>query len=76
MNMKKYDLRGLRGLKFKDSFLKCCVIQESSCCEPGIWLGVDNVVPRIFLPHISKNDYQKGWLDLPVPDYIDRKSVV
>lgn len=70
MDMKNYNIRGFRGIEFYDNSGASCSIQESSCIDPHIWLGINEVIPKIFLPDIAKRNDQKGWVDLPVPDYI------
>lgn len=60
--------RGFKYVEFEDISGDSCSLQESSSYEPRIWLGKNNVVPRLFLPDIDKT--KTGWINYPIPDYV------
>lgn len=66
MKKKTFDVRGFKGLEFQDMHKESCSIQEAS--NDGIWLGINQVTPKLFLPDVDKN--KKGWIDYPMPDKV------
>lgn len=55
--MKPYRLsdRGFGGYEFESSQGESCSIQESSCVDPSIWLRLNEITPKLFLPDIDEN---------------------
>lgn len=68
--MKKYELsnRGFRGYHFKDKSNRLCSIQESSSAKPSIWLGIDNIIPQLYLPELDRT--KTRWVDYPLPESV------
>lgn len=69
--------RGFGIFKFKDDYSIDCSLQESSACEPHIWLGVHAPVVKIMWKDAVEagltlkkdcpetNEY--GWCTIPMP---------
>lgn len=72
----KITERGFARAEFKDQYGEECSIQESSLATAScIWLGVNEVTPRIMASHAIAmgradiaNGETTGWVDWPVPD--------
>ena len=64
----KITNRGFKVIEFEDCGGESCSLQESSSFEPRIWLGKNNVKPRLFLPDIDPN--KTGWIDYPIPEAV------
>jgi len=72
--------RGFRVIDFKDYYQQECSIQKSSICEPDcIWLGVDNLIPRIMcrdaiklgLREATGGEEDNGWCDYNLPKEVE-----
>lgn len=60
--------RGFKVITFYDKGNRSCSLQESSAATPSIWLGIDKVVPKLFLPDIDPT--KTGWIDFPIPEQV------
>lgn len=69
--------RGFEVQHFEDDYGTDCSIQESSACEPHIWLGVHRAKISIMYKDAISNGIaaqkrdpetgEGGWCDLPIP---------
>ena len=68
---KKKTQRGFEFGEFEDTCGIHCSIQNSSSVEPKIWLGVDNVEPKIMAKDAIKLGIETstnvGWIDYKIP---------
>ena len=67
--------RGFDFWKFEDSYDKICSIKKSSLAlEDCIWLGIEDVEPRIMAkdaPRFGINESDgTGWVDFPIPEEV------
>lgn len=59
--------RGFKYIEFKDYYDNLCSIQESSLAtKKCIWLGLNDVKPKIMASNLRRN--LTGWVDFPIPD--------
>lgn len=65
--------RGFGLIEFKDEYGIPCNIQKSSLAtEDAIWIGVDEVSPKILVSKAKElgmdtGDHENGWMDYPLP---------
>ena len=64
----KENGRGYKVLLFKDVDENECSLQESSLIEPAIWIGLDHIQPKLFLPDIDKT--MQGWINYPISECV------
>ena len=72
---KEFNVRGFRGLNFKDYYGHSCSIQDSSLAtEDAIWLGLDGASPKVLHGHAKSlgvdTDATCGWVDYPIPEQV------
>lgn len=59
--------RGFALLEFSDRYGEWCSIQKSSLAtEDAIWVGLDQVTPKIMAKDVR--DDLTGWINLPLPE--------
>lgn len=72
--------RGFEIQHFKDDYGVDCTIQESSSCDPHIWLGVQNPKCRVIWYDAKKlgikTDEDAGWYDYPIPEEVLVESMM
>jgi len=71
--------RGFGIIKFLDKYGSKCSLQKSSLAtEDAIWLGVDDVEPKILASQAKtfgiKTDQTTGWIEYPVPEGVQLSS--
>lgn len=69
----KITSRGFKLLSFVDSYDNECSVQESSCVEPRLWLGVNDADPKTLAfdamaAGINTNGQTTGWIKLNLAD--------
>lgn len=74
MKLKKSP-RGWKYAEFKDRYGATCSIQESSSGEEAsLWLGVDDVEPKVLASQASSVGVQTnetcGWVPYPIPEEV------
>lgn len=67
--------RGFDLIEFQDLYGTECSIQKSSLAtDDAIWIGVDNVAPKIMARDAAAHGVQTtettGWVDYPIPDAV------
>ena len=80
--------RGFAVVEFKDIYGHACSLQVSSLADrAALWLGVDDVEPKVMAVNAAKigvkTDETCGWVKYPVPEevmftsrmHLDRKQV-
>ena len=72
---KEINCRGFAVIHFNDDYNEKCTLQESSACEPHIWLGIAKANPIIMCSDAQKLElpYAKnanGWQEFEVPEEV------
>ena len=71
---KTKTIRGFALNYFYDDYGEKCSFQESSSCEPHIWLGISNPRPIIMCSDAEKLGIERkannGWQDYEIPEEV------
>jgi hypothetical protein len=67
----KTNNRGFQYIQFEDCYGLKCSIQESSCTENRLWVGIDNAEPKIMASKAKEHNIETkettGWIAYPIP---------
>ena len=78
--------RGFEVIIFKDGYEEECHLQESSACDPHIWLGIprpelkimykDAIANGLNLKKECPETNEYGWCEFPIPEEVLIKSMM
>ena len=75
LNEVEYTARGFAMVEFKDAYDASCSIQQSSNAGyDALWLGIDDVDPKVMASQASSvgvDTYETtGWVKYPIPEEV------
>lgn len=70
--------RGFGIVRFQDDYDCKCSLQESSSCEPHVWLGIADANPQVMASKAAmlgvETTETNGWVPYPIPDEVLLKT--
>lgn len=79
MYKKEFTCRGFSYISFEDMYGEKCSLQKSSLAfEDAIWLGIEDVKPKVMVSDANKlgisTSKLNGWLDYQLPPEVHISS--
>ena len=73
---RKKTARGFVLYQFRDLYGSPCSLQKSSLAETdAIWLGIDDVAPKVLASHATSYGIETsettGWIPFPIPEGVE-----